>query len=44
MAADDPLTKYTELKNPNKPYRLETIDNPGTVLITKLLTVENFPT
>ncbi|XP_042939432.1 uncharacterized protein LOC122274463 [Carya illinoinensis] len=44
MAAEDPVAKYTNLKNPNNPYRLETTDNPGTVLVTELLTAENFPT
>ncbi|KAF5462485.1 hypothetical protein F2P56_018489 [Juglans regia] len=39
-----PITKYTNLADPTNPYRLETSYNPGTVLVTELLTVENFST
>ncbi|KAF5480663.1 hypothetical protein F2P56_001396 [Juglans regia] len=34
----------TDLSNLNNPYRLETSDNPGTLLITEHLTTENYST
>lgn len=35
---------YTNLTNFINLYRLETSDNPGTVLVTELLTIENYAT
>ena len=45
MATSDPLTfNFADLRNPNNPYRLETSDNPGVLLVTEPLTTENYPT
>ncbi|XP_041011401.1 uncharacterized protein LOC121255189 [Juglans microcarpa x Juglans regia] len=50
MASNDPPppppppTKYTNLADPQNPCRLETSDNPGTILVTDLVHVENFST
>lgn len=40
-----PLTlNLSDLSNPNNPYRLETSDNPSTLLVTEPLTTENYST
>ncbi|XP_042980230.1 uncharacterized protein LOC122310402 [Carya illinoinensis] len=39
-----PTNQYTNLADPQNPYRLETSDNPGTILVTDLLHAENFST
>lgn len=36
--------RYTDFADPSNPSRLETSDSPGTVLVTELLTTENYVT
>lgn len=51
VAKDEPVivslkTKnpYTNMTNPNNPFRIEPSDSPGTILVTKQLTTESYPT
>lgn len=45
MATFDPsTTKFTNPSDPTIPYRLETSDNLGTVLVTDIITTDNYST
>ncbi|KAL0458381.1 UNVERIFIED_CONTAM: hypothetical protein Slati_0465300 [Sesamum latifolium] len=35
---------FINFNDPANPYRLKTYDNPGTILVTELLTTENYST
>ena len=37
-------TPYSNMTDPNNPFRLEASDSPGTNLVTDHLTTENYPT
>lgn len=42
--SDNPKTFYTNLTDLTNPYRLESSNNPRTILVTDLLTTENYAT